>query len=316
MRICLLLLLFSTTACAQELFPLFEAASSVPKNVLGVRLHGNTYEELNEFRSMGALKLMYGLSGNVSVSLTGSMSNHHDKKLPANLITHTHEGTQTIYQTNEFQRGLNYPYRINGGMLNIKYRFLSLDEKNKHFRMAVYGEGSYIESAHDEAEPTLMDDTKGIGAGIIATYLNHHTAVSFSGGKIVPGSYSEVAPDPAGGDLHTKITYGKAITYNLSLGYLLFPFKYKSYSDVNINIYTEFMGKSYKAAEIIQNDVNVVPETNLLKAGSYIDVYPGIQAIIKSNLRIDFSVGLPLAGKSYTKFYPVYTFGIQRYFFL
>lgn len=310
------LVLFPFLLRAQELYIYSEPASTLPKNVLGVRLFGYSYEELKEQRNLAALKLMYGVTHNITITAMGTVSNHHDKMLPSNLITHTHEGTQTFYQTNEFQRGLNYPYQFNGVSIGAKYRFFSRDAQNEHFRMALTGEGSYIQTAHDEAEPTLMDDTKGYSVGWIGTYLYRHFAVSLHTGLILPGSYKETAPDFFGGDLRTKIEYGRAAYYNLSAGYLLYPSKYKSYSDVNINIYAEFVGKSYEAATITQNGDNVVPQTDLLKKGQYIDVYPGIQAIIQSNLRIDASVGLPLFGKSYVRFYPVFMFGIQRYFFL
>lgn len=312
----LLFVLINTQLKAQELFPMNEPASTVPKNVLGIRLAASTYEELDVNRNLGTLKLMYGVTPNLTLSASGSVSNHHAEYLPANLITHTHEGNQTIYQTNEFQRGLNYDYQFNGVYFNAKYRFLNKDAEKEHFRIAAYGEGSYIKSAHDEAEPTLMDDTKGLGAGIIATYLKKHFASSLTAGLIIPGDYKETTPDFSGGDLHTKITYGRAVVYNLSFGYLLYPVKYKDYSQVNVNAYVEFMGKSYEAADITQNDFNVSPQTDLLKAGSYVDIYPSLQVIFNSNLRVDLSAGFPLIGKSYVRFYPVFQIGIQRYFFL
>lgn len=311
------LLFVNVSLYAQELFPHNEPASSVPKNVLGIKLFGESYDEYGMQRNMVALRLMYGVTAKFSLMVTGTVSNHHSEYLPTGLVTHTHSSNgNTNYQTGTFSRGLVYPYQFNGIYLYGKYRFLTHDGQNKHFRMAAYGEYSYIDVAHDETEPNLLDDTKGFGAGIIATYLHKHFATSLTTGFIIPGAYSETTPDFYGGELHTTIEYGNALQYNLSFGYLLFPFKYKNYSQTNINVYAEFMGKCYQTATVIQNDVNIKPQTDLLLAGNYIEVHPGLQAIINSNLRVDFSVGFPLINKSYARFYPMYTVGIQRYFFL
>ena len=116
--------------------------------------------------------------------------------------------------------------------------------------------------------------------------------------------------------MHTILQYGRALKYNLSFGYLIYPSEYSSYSETNINVYLEFMGKSYQTAKVIQNDIDIKPQTELLLGSHYVEFHPGIQAIINSNMRIDFSVGVPIINKSFTRFYPVYMIGIQRYFFL
>ncbi|MFN8167033.1 MAG: hypothetical protein U0X76_12975 [Bacteroidia bacterium] len=300
---------------AQELFPHTEIASSVPKGVIGLRIFGESYDEFGAQRNMGALKIMYGATSKLSVSVTGTVSNHHSGNLPTGLITHTHVNSDTIYQTGSFTRGIHYPYRFNGVYAFAKYRIVTIDGQNTHFRVGLFAEGSYINSAHDEAEPNLLDDTKGWGSGFMTTYLYKHFAVSFNTGVIIPGTYKEVTPDFYGGDLHTELTYGKAIQYNLSFGYLVYPRHYKTYKETNINVYLEFMGKSYESAKVIQNNRNIEPKTDLLLKGNYIEMHPGIQAIIDSNLRIDFAVGFPVLNKSYTRFYPVFLLGIQRYFF-
>ena len=314
-RLLLLFCLSSFAAGAQELFPHTEIASSVPKNVLGIRLFGESYSEYGTQRNLGALKLMYGVTSRLSVSVTATTSNHHSDYLPTGLITHTHVNSDTIYQTGTFTRGIHYPYRFNGVYAFAKYRVLTIDGQNTHFRIGLYTEGSYINTAHDEAEPTLLDDTKGFGGGFMTTYLSHHFAVSFTGGAIIPGTYKEVTPDFYGGELHTELTYGKAFQYNLSFGYLVYPRHYTKYSETNFNVHLEFMGKSYGSAKVIQNNRNIEPKTDLLLKGNYIEMHPGIQAIINSNLRIDFAIGFPIYHKSYARFYPVFLLGVQKYIF-
>lgn len=306
-----------SSSFAQELFPLNEPASNVPKGVLGIRAMGETFKELNQYRNQFSMRIMYGALPRLSVMATIGISNHHDKNFPANLVTHTHNGNQTVYTTGNFQRGLNYSYRSNGIYLFAKYRFVSKDGTHSHLRMAMYAEGAYVQQAHDEAEPNLMGDTKGVGAGLITTCLKRHFAISLTSGFIIPGSYDGLSPDVNGGPMiPTKIAYGRALVYNLSMGYLLFPQVYKDYDQVNVNVYLELLGKANEAAQVQQyGNVSVPINTPLLDKGNYIDFAPGIQCIFKSNLRMDFSVKLPLINKSYARFYPVFQVGVQRYFY-
>ena len=317
-----LLLLKTNTIISQELFPLNEPASNVPKGVLGVRAFDDTYKEVKQIRNMSAIRLMYGITPKLSVMATVSVSNHHDRNFPIGLASHTHNanGTTGVFSTGNFQRGLVYPYLYTGIYLYAKYRFITIDGDHRHFRMAVYGEWSNVNVAHDETEPDLLDDTKGYGGGLIATYLIKHLAVSLTSGVIIPGKYHGFSPDTVGGGgapmVPTEISYGRAIKYNLSFGYLLYPRAYENYNQGNWNIYLEFMGKSYETAKIIQYGIKDVPiQTPLLQAGNYVDICPGLQYIYKSNLRVDFSVEFPMINKSYAHFYPVYMLGIQRYFY-
>jgi hypothetical protein len=309
--------LISVNCLGQELFILNEPASSVPKGVVGLRAFSQNYKENNTNRALYALRVMYGATAKLSVMATASLSNHHDRKLPKDLINHTHVGNQTNYYTAAIKRGVKYPLLFNGIYLFAKYRFLSRDEQNKHFRMSAYGEWSNVGVAHDEAEPNLMDDTGGYGLGIISTWLKNRFAASLTTGFINPNSYSEMQRDLTGGpDLPTKIYYGNAIKYNLSIGYRLYPKKYEEgYEQVNWNVYVEFIGKTYDDATVIQNGTEIKARTSALKGGSYIEIYPGIQRIINSNTRIEFCYGFNLIGYSYTHFTPVWTLAVQRYFY-
>ncbi len=310
------LLVVAVISQAQELFPHNEPASNLPKRVIGIRPFFKAYPELGVVRQMYALRLMYGLTPKLTIMGTISVTNHHGKDLPPNLVSHIHSGTQTVYSTNNIQRGIKYPYLFSGIYLYAKYRFITVDRKNEHFRMAAYADWSNVGVPHDEAEPSLMDDTKGYGGGLIATYLKNHFAASFTGGFIIPGHYNGYSPDPGSPDVPTRIQYGKAAIYNLSFGYLWFPKQYSDYGQTNINLYMEFIGKSYEAAKVTQfGYVNVPIQTPLLEKGNYIELHPSVQAIFNSNLRIDLSIGLPIVRRSYARFYPVFYLGIQRYLF-
>ncbi len=314
----------STIIFAQELFLRNEPASNVPKGVLGVRTFAETYSELGSRKNMYALRLMYGLFPKLSVIMNVLTTNHHNTILPRDLINHVHDGANTSYFTSNQRRGLSYPYSKPSINLFAKYRIITNDGENKHFRMAAYSEYSFAKTAHDEAEPNLMDDTKGFGAGIITTYLKNKFAVSLTSGFILPQAYKESVKEEfdinnvsrPGFVLNTKVNYGRALQYNLSFGYLLLPRRYENYNQSNFNLYVEFIGKAYEAATVIQNGVDVPIQAIGLKAGNYIDIHPGIQYIYKSNLRIEGSVGFNLVNRSYARAYPIYMLAFQRYFYL
>lgn len=301
----------------QELFILNEPASSVPKGVLGIRLYSHHYKEYSTNRTLGALRVMYGVTSKLSLLATASISNHHARKLPKDLINHSHVGNQTNYYTQPIKRGVDYPYLFNGVNVFAKYRFLTRDEQYKHLRLAAYGEWSNSKVAHDEAEPNLMDDNGGYGFGIISTWLKNRLALSLTAGFINPNSYSEMQRDITGGpDLPTTIEYGKAIKYNVSFGYRLYPKKYEEgYHQVNWNVYVELTGKSYGAATVIQNGTEIKARTSALGSGTYIEINPGIQRIINSNTRLEFAYGFSLIGTSFAHFTPAWTLAVQRYFY-
>jgi len=299
---------------AQELYPMTEPASNIPKGALGIRFFGETYNEVDRIRNLFALKLMYGLTPKLTIEATPTLSNHHSKQLPPEFPVH-----------NTPQIGVNHPYLFNGVDFYAKYRFLTLDGENSHFRAAVYGEYSILKVAHDEAEPTLLDDNSGLGGGLITTYLKNHFAASFTGGIILPSKYKGDVPDELQGlpGVPATVIYGKGYNYSLSLGYLLFPKTYNNYNQTNWNIYLEFIGKSYDAVQmqvgnIYYNSPQYAISTKgnrALQANQYLEVYPGLQSIIKSDTRIELSVGFPLISRSYVHYYPVYTVGVQRYFY-
>ena len=307
------MILFFLTAFSvncQELFPNTEPASTIPKGVIGLRTLAETYKEGGLLRNMGAVRVMYGISSKLSVYIQGTVSNHHDSILPSDIINHKHVGNQTIYYTQNRVYGTRYPYSFNGGYVYVKYRFFSKDEENKHLRMAVYAEASKIKAAHDEAEPTLTDDCSGWGAGLIVTELYKRLALSLTTGFIKPSPYSEYARG-----YHTAVYYGNAVVYNLSVGYRIYPKKYISYYQDNYNIYVELMGKSYAPGRVFINGENTQVQSSSLKAGNYLESHFGIQRIINSNTRLDFTITLPFLGQSYVHFYPLYTFGWQYYFY-
>lgn len=300
---------------AQELYILNEPASNIPKGALAVRLIHMHYpneqpNSTDSYRLMHALRLAYGLSGRWMIWVQPAFSNHHSRDLPPDLVNHYHIGTQTVFFSNNPQQVIPYPYRYVGTHFYTKYLFLKQDERNDHFRAAVYAEYSTANNPHEEAEANLYDDTSGWGTGLVITKLHKRWALSYTLGVIVPQAYKGQS-----GNLPTRMEYGTAWKYNLSLGYLLYPRVYRDYNQNNTNLYVEMMGKQYPDVKIIQ-DGEPVPVSSELHTGQhYWEIYVGMQKIIRSNTRVEIAIGAPLFRRSYIHNYPVVQIQLQHYFF-
>jgi len=317
----LVVLFFVHRAEAQELYPLGEPASSIPKNVLSVKAFGLGYKEASIARSLTGIRLMYGATSKLSVYATATFSDIHGRSLPFDFIAHHSSGPQND-STATPKPGVRNPYGFNGVHLYAKYRFLTLDGEHRHLRLAAYAEGSYVTVPSHHAEPDLLMNNSGVGGGIIATWLRGRFAASLTTGVILPVTYKGMTYDNYGGEYPTTIKYGRAATYNLSLGYRLFPHSYKSYKQINWNIYCELFGRYYGAASVTEQYgtfagalVYQLPiATPILRQGAYLDANPGLQCIINSIYRIDASVALPMLNQSYAHKYPMYMLSMQRYF--
>ncbi|WP_143305214.1 transporter family protein [Chitinophaga vietnamensis] len=253
------LLLAGICASAQELYVSTEPASNMPANSMGFRL-------TNKFFKMDQ-------TGNTSMRFEPEVMWGVNKKLMLHLIG---------YGSNAMQPSL----RAEGGSVYAKYRFLSLDQQHSHFRMAAWVKGSVIDNPyypapgdHAPSKPYSNTDidlegaTSGVAGGIIATQLLHKLALSTTlGYNRYMNNVKDNLPD---------VFPKNAVNYSLSAGYLLLPFKYKSYEQTNLNLYVELLGKT---------------NTDAAARGSYLDIAPAIQFIFNSTTRLDLSYRTQLAG--------------------
>lgn len=186
---------------------------------------------------------------------------------------------------------------------------LSSDQHQKHFRIALFGEASTALSAHDEAEPHLMGDNGGYGGGFIVTKLHHCLAISGTCGFIIPAKYS----DP-GSNLFFRS--GNAVYYNFSAGDLVYPKRYSSYDDLNVNIYVELNSKRYEEAVLLIDNKDEFKDLLLvLQAGQYAELRPGIQFIFQSRTRVEACVAVPVYGRTFLRTGPAVFASYQRYLF-
>jgi hypothetical protein len=287
---------------AQELFPTYQSASSLSKGVVNIKLSYRYFEEQTSKRPKHwtSVQLMYGLTSKITFQAEFGLSNHHYKNFGSDLSRYFYNHHLTSYQAATF--------KPEGIRLYAKYRFLSFDGYQKHFRTAVFAEGAYSFVAHDEAEPVLNTDNTGVGGGIIATYLNKKYAISLTGGCIYPFKYKQK-------EQNFVFETGDSYYITSSFGYRLLPVTYKSYEDVNLNLYFEMKYTKYSQAQIKEGDVywnleDVKNEDvfiyNTLKANKYIDGRIFVQLITSSYDRIELGIAFPLMNQSYNYFSPMY----------
>lgn len=237
----ILLLGASLRSQAQELFVFTEPASNMPAKSIGIRV---TNEGIFNKGAMNRTMPEVMLSFN--------------KKL----MTHV-QG---------FFSDADGKYRLEGGSLYAKYRFLSVDDSQKHLRAAAFGRISTSRRPTYTEDINLEGDNSGVQGGIIVTQLLHKLALS---GSL---SYTKAF------DAESRIVAGspqpdQMIGYTLSSGYLVLPVVYKNYNQPNFNVYFEMLGK-----------------TNPANGNSYLDLAPALQVILNSRTRIDLGYRFQVAG--------------------
>lgn len=264
MRNTFLLLCFlsvlGTGVKAQELYVSTEPASNMPRNSIGLRL---TTEAMagSEMRLRTVPEIMVGITKNLM-------------------------GHSILYISDVHQKS----QRVEGFGFYAKYRFLSIDSLQRHFRVSAYGRFSSIknptytlsQAMFDLHSPTsffqpideinLEGDNSGMQGGIVATQLIHKLALSasvnYSRAFNNSGEYS-LLPGQA----------RDAIAYSFSSGYLAYPKLYTNYNQPNLNLYLEILGK-----------------TNVEKGKYFVEAAPAVQLILNSRTRIDISKRFQLYG--------------------
>jgi hypothetical protein len=227
---------------AQELFPSTEPASAMSAKSIGLRINNELFPSNDQAPEAK-------LNNNATFRLDPEIMWGINKKW----MMHVNFYASNMHQSN---------YKFEGSGIYLKYRFYSSDQVQSHFRLALYGRASLIDNPIQPAEVNLAGDNSGFGTGLIATQLLHKVAISFTGGYIKGLD-----------NVHDRILRGQGtdqVNYSLSAGYLLLPFKYKSYNQPNLNVYVEFLGRS-----------------NASDGSYYLDAAPGLQLILNSLIRID-----------------------------
>tara|TARA_Y100001954_G_scaffold54207_1_gene58071 strand:- start:3325 stop:3945 length:621 start_codon:yes stop_codon:yes gene_type:complete len=175
----------------------------------------------------------------------------------------------------------NNPYDIqknfafNGFKLYSKQRIISTDKNKYHTRLSSFikyaNHGKwyapnykYLKNNYD-----LDFQDSGLEVGLIATQLINKLAVSVTSGF---GIISNRTSDGSYDDKNFNSFHN-----SISAGYLLFPRKYKSYKQTNLNVYLEYL-----TSTILSKEHPVIYKKFMSTLA------PGIQFIIMSRSRLDF----------------------------
>lgn len=232
----LVAMILSLSTYAQELFSQTEPASNMAARSIGFRIDNSMMDEIN------SSKINYHLIPEIRVGVS--------KKL--------------MVQGGAFFSNRNDKFRAEGASLYAKYRFLSNDALQRHFRMAGFARISYNNSDIHQQEINMYGHNTGLEAGVVATQLLRKVALSSA------VSFLKAADNGN----NNKFVYGsansRAVNYTLSIGKLMLPKEYKDYKQTNVNLMVEFL-----------NQVNV---------GSgkyYMGVAPSVQMIFNSRSRVD-----------------------------
>jgi hypothetical protein len=154
-----------------------------------------------------------------------------------------------------------------------------------------------------------MGDNSGIGGGFIVTRLVKRFAVSAKMGLIYSFTYRDKEAD-------LSFRPGDARYVMLSTGYLLYPGKYSSYSDLNINLYFETLYKEYDDPVMTLNvKYEFVDNFFYMRGGKFVEIRPGVQFILHSRSRIDFSIAYPVYKNTFIRVDPMIYIGYQKYLF-
>ncbi len=225
------------TIYSQELFVVTDPASNVPANSLAVNLMQSLFKEqyVSGYNYHFMPEVTYGLNKNIMVRGSAFISNRSNQ-----LVTE-------------------------GASFMVKYRFYSTDDLNSHFRLATYGRYSFNNSDIHQEQIEILGHNSGFETGLIATKLIKKLAISSSVSfeKALDNKPNYPFPNTIGNN---------AINYTLSFGKLMYPKKYTSFKQTNINLMLEFAGQT-----INEN------------GKSYLDVVPAIQFIFNSQARLDLA---------------------------
>ena len=222
---------------AQELFVVTEPASNMPTGTVGVRIAQSYMKEKFKtgYNYHVMPELMWGKSKNLMLHAASFVSNRN-----GNLF-------------------------LEGGSAYAKYRFYSIDDVHSHFRIATFARASINRADIQQEEINTMGRNSGFELGFIITKLINKIAIGSTVGF-------EKAMNNTNKNKFPTTATSNAGNYTLSIGKLIYPKKYTSFKQTNINIMLEVVGQS------------------LLGNGkSFLDIVPSLQFIINSQARVDIA---------------------------
>jgi len=221
---------------SQELFSVTEPASNRAARSIGIRVDNSIMNQV------GTSKINYHLIPEIMAGVSKTF----------------------MVSAGVFFSNRSGAYRYEGGSVYAKYRFLSNDVVQKHFRMASFARISYNNSDVHQEEINMYGHNTGVEFGTVATQLLRKVALS--------SSVSVLKASDNGNN--NKFVYGldnaKAINFTFSIGKLMLPKEYSGYRQTNLNLMVEFLS-----------------QVNIGSGRYYMDIAPSVQMIFNSQARLD-----------------------------
>ncbi|MES1221856.1 MAG: hypothetical protein ABUT20_40535, partial [Bacteroidota bacterium] len=137
----LILLFIAQRSIGQELYVFSEPASNMPAHSISTKLTGHFVTDdkiYGRFTQRYMPEIMFGISKKLMIHLSTTFANMHTSN-----------------------------FKFESYSVYAKYRFLSIDDIHKHFRMAVFADASHTNAPFHYDEITLMGDKSGVEAGLI-----------------------------------------------------------------------------------------------------------------------------------------------------
>ena len=272
----LIILIFVHTSYSQELYIVSHPAANLSKNRIELRNNVMGYDNFNYYHN--SFEINYGILGNLTLY-------------------------NNIFYT--LDNGYSFVGNYEG---TVRYRFLDIDKKNYHLRFAaqsgalipvneqpiVSGEieyelhpghvVKYYDFANDITVPSVdfhTTDNYTIKNDIIVTNLIKKFAITGEMGFNVNIPKND-------------FKFGNYFDWSLAMGYLLFPKEYKSYDDVNINLYSESKAYYFYKNKFLGSEIS--------KSGGFrLDTYIGVQAIFLSSIMAELSYKIPVHSNEYAE---------------
>jgi hypothetical protein len=231
-----LLLLLGTLLNAQELYINTEPASNMPARSLAIKQSAKFFDGASISGVRHATELMLGANKNTMLHVAATYGTFNAA-----------------------------PFGLESLRAYGKYRFFSADGMYSHFRMAAFAEVAHSNTKPMYQELSLQGDHSGVQAGFVCTQLLHKLAISTTLSYLTVNGASKTHQLLMGFPTN-------ALNYSFSIGHLIFPKKYTSYSQTNFNIYAEFLGQTLRGSQ-----------------KSYLDFAPGMQLIFNSKVKLNLS---------------------------
>jgi hypothetical protein len=262
------LLLISIFTSSQELYVFSEPASNMPANSLSIKYSGKF------------------------------MPSHHNGKMGVRNTAEMMLGVNKFWMVHSAATFANlYAYpglHLESGKLYAKYRFLSIDDIHKHFRAAAFLEASINRYTSFFQELSLDGDQSGVQGGLIATQLLHKLALS--GTLSVIKTLKNESWKPIS-NANVPFLSFQAINYSFSAGLLVFPLKYSSFNQTNLNLYIELLGS--KALD---------------KPIHFVDIAPAAQLIFNANTKFNAGYRFQVNGNMLRMVNQSYFISLERTF--